>query len=157
MPVPKEGEAAEEPDLAALMFRVLPQLAALEEPLLQEAGLSMWEYAIMSELASAQVVSQVELSRRTRRDPTRLGRHLDQLASRSLVVRVRAQDQRQRTIGLTDSGRALYTTVKQRVRVAEDELLQAAMSPVEAIGFRQLLSRLASPDAPACDSDRLSS
>ncbi|MGQ4616904.1 MarR family winged helix-turn-helix transcriptional regulator [Nocardia sp. R7R-8] len=153
----EEGEAGEEPDLAALMFRVLPQLAALEEPLLREAGLSMWEYAIMSELVSTQVVSQVELSRRTRRDPTRLGRHLDELATRGLVVRARAQDQRQRTVGLTDSGRTVYATVKNRVRAAEDELLHATLSTVEATDFRQLLTRLATPDAPAGDSGQRSS
>ncbi|WP_327145295.1 MarR family winged helix-turn-helix transcriptional regulator [Nocardia sp. NBC_01327] len=148
----EEGETGEEPDLAALMFRVLPQLAAKEEPLLREAGLSMWEYAIMSELVSTRVVSQVELSRRTRRDPTRLGRHLDELATRGLVVRARAQDQRQRTVGLTDSGRTLYTTVKKRVRDAEDELLHTTLATADATFFRQLLARLATPDVPVGDS-----
>ena len=84
----------DEPDLAALIFRVLPRLGALEEPVLRDAGLSMWEYAILTEVASGAAVSQKELSRRTRRDPTRLGRHLDELVSRGLVGRERSQDQR---------------------------------------------------------------
>lgn len=69
-------------DLGALTARVLPALAALEEPILRKAGISMWEYAIASELARNDGVSQAELSRRTRRDPTRLGRHLDDLSAR---------------------------------------------------------------------------
>lgn len=139
----EKGGAADEPDLGALMARVLPQLAALEEPILREAGLSMWEYAIVTELASAEVVSQVELSRRTRRDPTRLGRHLDELSGRGLVARARASDQRQRTVRLTGSGRVLYMKVKKRVRVAEDEFLHSALSAAEATRLRHLLARLA--------------
>lgn len=61
--------AARRADLAALMFRVLPRLAALEEPLLRDAGLSMWEYAILTEVSSNAAMSQVELSRRTRAIP----------------------------------------------------------------------------------------
>ncbi|MFD4407183.1 MarR family winged helix-turn-helix transcriptional regulator [Nocardia sp. NPDC058499] len=143
------GEEGNEPDLAALIFRVLPELAALEEPILREAGLSMWEYAILTELAAAEVVSQVQLSRRARRDPTRLGKHLDDLAGRGLIVRARASDQRQRTVRLTDSGRRLFAKVKKRVRVAEDEFLDSILATGEAVSFRHLLTRLAAPSAPA--------
>ncbi|MGX1812165.1 MarR family winged helix-turn-helix transcriptional regulator [Nocardia sp. NPDC055321] len=126
-----------------MIFRVLPRLAALEEPILRDAGLSMWEYAIMSELASAEVVSQVELSRRTRRDPTRLGKHLDALSTRGLVVRARASDQRQRTVGLTDDGRTLYAKVKNQVRGAEDQFLHTILDADRATDLRGLLGKLA--------------
>ncbi|MFD6452374.1 MarR family winged helix-turn-helix transcriptional regulator [Nocardia sp. NPDC060220] len=139
----EQGDAKDEPDLAALMARVFPQLAALEEPILSEAGLSMWEYAIMSELTSAQGVSQVELSRRTRRDPTRLGKHLDDLTVRGLVTRSRASDKRQRTVGLTESGRVLYAQTKKRIRVAEDQFLHSTLAAEEATVLRRLLARLA--------------
>lgn len=138
-----ERPIEDEPDLGALLARVFPRLAALEEPILREAGLSMWEYAIISALASNEVVSQVELSRLTRRDPTRLGRHLDDLASRGLVVRERASDQRQLSVRLTSSGRSVYAEVKRSVRVVEDELLHSAFSGRDAARLRQLLARLA--------------
>ncbi|MCU1645452.1 MAG: hypothetical protein JWN03_5727 [Nocardia sp.] len=147
----EKGEAGDEPDLGALLAHVFPQLAALEEPILREAGLSMWEYAIVTELASTEVVSQVELSRRTRRDPTRLGRHLDELTVRGLVARARASDQRQRTVHLTGSGRDLYARVKKRVRVVEDEFLHTTLSVGEAASLRDLLARLAAPSAPVGD------
>ncbi len=143
----EKGEFGDEPDLGALMAHVFPQLAALEEPILREAGLSMWEYAIVTELASADIVSQVELSRRTRRDPTRLGRHLDDLAGRDLVARGRGSDHRQRTVRLTERGRVLYAKVKKRVRAVEDDFLHATLSEREAIRLRDMLARLAAPGA----------
>ncbi|MDV6276955.1 MarR family transcriptional regulator [Rhodococcus erythropolis] len=138
-----ESPRRDEADLAALMFRILPRLATLEEPLLRDAGLSMWEYAILTEVASSTAMSQVELSRRTRRDPTRLGRHLDELVSRRLVSRERSRDQRQRTVGITSDGQILLDAVRGRIKEAEDELLHAALAESESTVFRQLLARLA--------------
>lgn len=130
-------------DLGALMARVLPRLAALEEPILREAGLSMWEYAIVTELASNPVVSQAELSRRTRRDRTRLGGHLDDLASRGIITREPSSDQRQRAVRLTREGQTLYEKVHESIRTAEDEFLHAALSSSDATRLRRLLWRLA--------------
>lgn len=149
--MPEEGVAGDEPDLAALIFRVVSHLMALEEPILQDAGLSMWEYVIVTELAAVEVVSQVELSRQTGRDPTRLGRHLDDLTARGLVVRARASDRRQRTVGLSDSGRVLYSKVKKRVRAAEDKFLHSALPAGEAADLRPVLTRLAAGSAPVGD------
>lgn len=135
----------DEPDLGALIARLLPELAALEEPILQAAGLSMWEYAIVSELASGNAVSQVELSRRTRRDPTRLGRHLDDLTSRGVVMREGATDRRQRAVRLTSDGRAQLEEVKRSIRAVEDEFLRSVLSEPEAALLRSLLTRLTTP------------
>lgn len=133
----------DEPDLGALLARVLPHLAAMEEPILADAGLSMWEYAIVTELASGSSVSQIDLSRRTRRDPTRLGRHLDDLAGRGVIARESSGDQRQRAVRLTPEGREKFEKVKKRVRAAEDEFLGAALAPDEAEQLRLILVRLA--------------
>lgn len=133
----------DEPDLGALIARVLPHLAALEEPILSEAGLSMWEYAIVTELASNPVVSQAELSRRTGRDRTRLGQHLDDLASRGIITRERSSDRRQRAVRLTRKGRTQYEKVKDSIRTVEDEFLHSALSSRDAARLRHLLRRLA--------------
>jgi DNA-binding MarR family transcriptional regulator len=133
----------DEPDLGALMARVLPHLAALEEPILREAGLSMWEYAIVTELASNPVVSQAELSRRTRRDRTRLGQHLDDLASRGIITREPSSDRRQRAVRLTRKGRTQYERVKKSIRTVEDEFLHSTLSSRDAARLRHLLKRLA--------------
>ncbi|MFC0681261.1 MarR family winged helix-turn-helix transcriptional regulator [Lysobacter korlensis] len=131
------------PDLGASLARLLPRLAELEQPILSQAGLSMWEYAIVSELASGDAVSQVELSRRTRRDPTRLGKHLDELAARELLIRELSADQRQRTVRLTEGGRSTYARVKSAIRVVEEEFLTSVMSTSDARLFRRLLTDLA--------------
>ena len=88
-------------------------------------------------------MSRVELSRRTRRDPTRLGRHLDELVSRGLVSRERSRDQQQRTVGITSSGQILLDAVRGRIRAAEDGLLHITLTGIESTVFRQLLARLA--------------
>lgn len=137
------GPLPDEPDLGALMARVLPRLITLEEPILGDAGLSMWEYAIVAEVASSAAMSQRELSRRTRRDPTRLGRHLDDLVSRGIISRERSRDQRQRTVSLTPSGRALFTEVRTKIRAMEDEFLHTTLSVNDATNLRRLLTRLA--------------
>lgn len=140
--MPGADDTHDEPDLGALLAGLLPHLVAREEPILQQAGLSMWEYAILSALAPEAAVSQVELSHRTRRDPTRLGRHLDDLASRGVIARDRSTDQRQRTVRLTRDGDALYRGVKRLVRVVEDDLLQSALSDADATQLRRLLQQL---------------
>lgn len=89
-------------------------------------------------------VSQVELSRRTRRDPTRLGRHLDDLSARGLVARSRGRDQRQLAVTLTPAGRELLDAVRNEIRGREDEFLAAVLSPLEAVELRRLLAILAS-------------
>lgn len=135
--------APTEPDLGALMAQLIPKLIELEEPFLAEAGLSMWEYAIVSELAAGSAMAQVELSRRTRRDTTRLGRHLDDLEERGVVERERSTDQRRRSVRLTAKGRAAYERTKRSIRAAEDDRLRTALGAGEAAEFRRMLAQLA--------------
>ncbi|KXP06855.1 hypothetical protein AXK60_10405 [Tsukamurella pseudospumae] len=115
---------------------------ALEEPILATTGVTMWEYAILGELVADTALSQVELSRRTGRDTTRLGKHLTALKSRGLVSRDRAPDGRQRTVGLTDAGRAVQAQAKREIRAAEDALLAENLSPTQAAELRRLLAAL---------------
>ncbi len=135
--------AVEEADLAALLARVFPRLGELEAPILEAAGLSMWEYAIMTELASADAISQSDISQRVRRDPTRLGRHLDALRERDLVSRTPAEDKRQRTVSLTAAGAAVFRQAKREIRRVESAILEQAFTPAEAASLRSQLERLA--------------
>lgn len=135
-------EPATEPDLAEAIGILGRRLLALEEPILREAGVSMWEYAILTTLLRGGAVSQVELSRRTGRDTTRLGKHLGELESRGLVTREQADDARRRTVAATAEGAAAQAGVQRRIRAAEDELLAARLSADEAATLRRLLARL---------------
>ncbi|GAA4384347.1 MarR family winged helix-turn-helix transcriptional regulator [Tsukamurella soli] len=115
----------------------------LEEPILEAVGLSMWEYVIVGELATGTAISQVELSRRTGRDPTRLGKHLDALADRGVIGREKSADGRQHTVRLTDAGQAMHDRAKRTIRAAEDEFLRATLPDEDAIRLRRLIAALA--------------
>lgn len=137
-----EANNLDAPDLGALLARVIPRIIAIEQPILDAVGLTMWEYAIVTELASRAAVSQRDLSRRVRRDPTRLGRHIDDLVSRGLLTRERAEDHRHWMVSLSPEGRTLYGRVKRAVRDAEGEYLQAFLTQTEGAQLRHLLGRL---------------
>lgn len=129
-------------DLGVLAGRLVRRLVAEEEPILRAAGLTMWEYVVLDRLARAGVATQAELSRRTRRDPTRLIRHLDRLADRELIVReVSGADRRARTVALSQRGRALHAEVKSGIRAMESDLL-AALGAGRAAEFRRDLAAL---------------
>ncbi|NMD54712.1 MULTISPECIES: MarR family winged helix-turn-helix transcriptional regulator [Tsukamurella] len=136
-----------EPDLAEALGVLGRRLLTLEEPILRDAGVSMWEYAILTTLLRGGAVSQVELSRRTGRDTTRLGKHLAELESRGLIAREQADDARRRIVAATADGADVQQRAKQEIRAAEDALLAARLSDEEAATLRRLLARLL-PDQP---------
>jgi DNA-binding MarR family transcriptional regulator len=138
----KEDGPTPEPDLAATMARVLRRLVAAEEPILEAAGLSMWEYIVLDALASSTAMSQRELAERTRRDPTRLGRHLQDLTAMGLTERHPSADRRQLTVGLTPQGRQRRLQVKQGIREMEQLLLDQTLTASQAASFRAQLSAL---------------
>ncbi|BDD81807.1 hypothetical protein TPB0596_15700 [Tsukamurella pulmonis] len=135
-------EPGTEPDLAEAIGVLGRRLLAAEEPILREAGVSMWEYAILTTLLRGGAVSQVELSRRTGRDTTRLGKHLCDLESRGLIAREQADDARRRTVSATGAGADAQRRAKDRIRRAEDAMLAARLSGEEAATLRRLLLRL---------------
>ncbi len=130
------------PDLAEAIGTLGRRLLALEEPILRDEGVSMWEYAILTTLLRGGAISQVELSQRTGRDTTRLGKHLGELESRGLVARKQADDARRLTVAATVEGGETQARTQERIRAAEDALLTARLSADEAATLRRLLLRL---------------
>jgi DNA-binding MarR family transcriptional regulator len=113
-------------DLGSVLSRLLEAIVEREAPILSSHELSMWEYVILVSIAEEPGLSQNELARKSRRDPTRLIRHLDELAERGLIVRdVDATDRRRRVVRLTDSGSARVRATQEDIRVMETRLLQA--------------------------------
>lgn len=138
----EEAGPTPEPDLAATMARLLRRLVAAEEPILAAAGLSMWEYIVLDALASSTAMSQRELAERTQRDPTRLGRHLQDLTARGLTERRPSADRRQLTVGITPQGRRHRLRVKNGIREMEQLFLDQTLTPGQAAIFRAQLSAL---------------
>ena len=114
----------EQPDLGALLADGARVIARRETPILERHGISMWEYVVLARLDGAGPVSQATLSTLTRRDPTRLVRHLDELQARGLVTReVDGGDRRRHLVALSASGRATLRACRRDIRTMEDELL----------------------------------
>jgi DNA-binding MarR family transcriptional regulator len=113
-------------DLGVLLSKLLGIVIERETPILAAHELSMWEYIVLASIASDPGLSQNELARISRRDSTRLIRHLDDLVARDLVVRdVDPGDRRRHVVRLTDSGAAVFHATQDDIRAMEGELLGA--------------------------------
>ena len=127
-------------DLGAIFSRLLAVIGEREAPILAAHGLTMWEYVILVPLLGQPGMSQKELARRSRRDPTRLIAHLDELAHRDLISReVDEADRRRRTVRLTDRGVAVVRATRREIRAMEAELL-AGLSADDQATLRHNLS-----------------
>jgi DNA-binding MarR family transcriptional regulator len=135
-----------EEDLGALAAALMRRMIAQEEPILQAAGISMWEYIVLDRLGAAPARSQAQLARWTGRDTTRLIAHLDRLEQVGLVERRPvASDRRHNAIALTDAGRVKLTLVKRNIREMEDRVL-AAVPFERAATLRADLAAIAHQD-----------
>ncbi len=119
--VPGDGPGE---DLGAVLSQLLGVIVERETPILEAHGVTMWEYVILDRLAREDGLTQKELARRSRRDPTRLIGHLDALNDRGLIAReVDESDRRRRTVRLTQRGHALVDAARHDIRTMEDDLL----------------------------------
>ena len=111
-------------DLGAQFARITRRLIALEQPLLDKHGLTMWEYAVLLRLRAAPAQTQLELAQAVNYDKTRLIALLDGLEQRGLVAREpAATDRRARTVKLTRAGRTTVTATQRDIHQMEDRLL----------------------------------
>ncbi|HWD70270.1 MAG TPA: MarR family transcriptional regulator [Solirubrobacteraceae bacterium] len=126
-------------DLAAQFARIARRLVALEQPLLDENALTMWEYAILVRLRAAPAETQLQLAQNVRYDKTRLIALLDGLEQRGLIEREQAADDRRaRTVELTRKGRAKVDVTRRAIRRMEDQLL----TPEQRDKLQRLLDQL---------------
>lgn len=128
-------------DLGSQFARITRRLIALEQPLLDRHGVTMWEYAVMLRLRSAPAETQLQLAQAIHYDKTRLIALLDGLEQRGLVAREQAaEDRRARTVRLTRAGRAKVSAVQRDIHSMEDELL----TPQQLSNLQGLLAELRS-------------
>jgi DNA-binding MarR family transcriptional regulator len=112
------------PDLGTLIARLLREIIRRETPILERAGLEMWDYVILGSLLAGDAATQRDLAEASGRDKTRLIGNLDGLEARGLVSRSPdPADRRNRVVSLTDAGRSLVTACRADIRTMEDDLL----------------------------------
>ena len=131
------------PELGALLTRLLREVTRREQPLLERAGLPMWDYVILSALSRGDASTQAELSAATGRDKTRLIDNLDRLERRDLVGTRTPDpaDRRNRIVSLTADGRRVQRQCHAAISAMEEELL-AGLSPSARAAFEHALVRL---------------
>jgi DNA-binding MarR family transcriptional regulator len=132
------------PELGALLSRLLREVARREQPLLDQAGLPMWDYVILSALSDGDASTQAGLSAATGRDKTRLIDNLDRLEQRGLVTRTPdPADRRNRIVSLTADGRQVLRQCRAAIGAMEEELL-AGLPQAERAAFERALVKLVS-------------
>jgi DNA-binding MarR family transcriptional regulator len=137
----------ERPELGYLLSRLVREVAAREEPILERAGLRMWDYAVLSALTESAAPTQAQLAAATGRDKTRLIGNLDQLERLGLVTREPdPADRRNRMVSLTAEGRRILDRCRAEIGEMEDDLLGAVPARDRAIFERALVALAESLD-----------
>lgn len=126
-------------DLGAMVFRLGRLLLAMEQPILERHGVSMWAYAVLTALRESPMRTQAALAAGIGADKTRLIPVLDELQKRGLIVREPdPTDRRVRLLDLTDAGRRTYEAIRAEIRAGEAELM-AALPPGDRDTFVRVL------------------
>ncbi|WP_369371334.1 MarR family winged helix-turn-helix transcriptional regulator [Promicromonospora sp. Populi] len=137
----------ERPELGYLLNRLLRVAIAREEPILERAGLRMWDYAVLSALTENDAPTQAQLAADAGRDKTRLIGNLDRLEELGLVSRVPdPADRRNRVVSLTGEGRRVLKRCKAEIREMERDLLHGIPAGDRAAFERSLTALVESLD-----------
>ena len=115
----------ERPELGYLLSRLVRVAIAREEPILERAGLRMWDYVVLGALAENDAPTQARLAAAAGRDKTRLIGNLDRLEEIGLVNRAPdPADRRNRVVSLTAKGRRVLDRCRTDIREMEKDLLR---------------------------------
>ena len=114
----------ERPDLGAMVLRLGRRLLAMEQPILEAHGVTMWAYIVLTALRDGPARAQASLAAAINADKTRLIPVLDDLQKRGLIEREPdPADRRVRLLGLTPEGRRLQQAVQAEIRKGEEIIL----------------------------------
>jgi DNA-binding MarR family transcriptional regulator len=132
----------ERADLGAMVLRLGHRLLAMEQPILQRHGISMWAYIVLNALRRNPVRTQAALAASIGADKTRLIPILDDLQDRGLIAREPdPADRRVRLLELTADGARLQRAVQADIRVGEAALL-AGIAEEDRRVFLRVLSEI---------------
>jgi DNA-binding MarR family transcriptional regulator len=137
------------PDLAAMVAPLARHLLAMERPVLEAHGITMWAYSVLSRLCAEPVRGQNQLAEAIGADKTRIIDVLDDLQARGLISRdPDPADRRARLLAVTPQGRRLHGQVQRAIRREEQPVL-AALPASDREAFLRSLATLA--DALSAD------
>ncbi|MEL7975238.1 MarR family transcriptional regulator [Isoptericola sp. F-RaC21] len=110
-------------DLLELVGPLARGLRRIEERSARAAGLSMWQYAVLSAASRQEGLSQTEVADRLGYSRNRIIGDLDLLQERGLVERRTGSDRRRHHIHVTPAGRETAAEVRAAIWTAEDAML----------------------------------
>jgi DNA-binding MarR family transcriptional regulator len=128
-------------DLAASLVVLTRRLIAAERPILDDHGLTMWGYIVLSQLGTGDAATQHALAAAIGYDKTRLIGVLDELEHGGLVSRsADPTDRRARIVSLTTAGRDRQAAAQRAIHAMEDRML-AHVGADERHTLQDLLTR----------------
>lgn len=131
-------------DLAAMITSLGRVLIAAERPILDEHGLSMWGYIVLSAIDGQPARTQAALAASIGADKTRIIPVLDELQLAGLIERrPDPEDRRARLVSITARGRRLREQTQADIQRGEERLL-ARLSPADRRAFLRALETLTS-------------
>jgi DNA-binding MarR family transcriptional regulator len=117
-------------------------LRRIEDTAAARAGLSMWQYAILSTIDDVAGMNQRQVAARLQYSPNRIVADLDTMERRGLITRQRDADRRANTLRITAEGRQLQRQVHDLVG-EQEQLLLAGLTGAERRELRRIIERLA--------------
>jgi DNA-binding MarR family transcriptional regulator len=118
------------------------RLVAMELPILERHGVSMWGYAVLSRLGEEPPRTQAAFAESIGADKTRIIGVLDELQDRGLIERrPDPADRRARLLSITPAGHRLQARVQHDIQRSEERLL-ARLDPRDRAAFLRVLEIL---------------
>jgi DNA-binding MarR family transcriptional regulator len=128
-------------DLGMMIHRLGRRLLAMEQPILDRHGVSMWAYAVLTALHASPMRTQAALAASIGADKTRLIPVLDELQRAGLLSREPdPADRRVRLLDLTAAGRDVHHRILTEIRAAEQVLLGAVPGNDQETFLRTLIA-----------------
>jgi DNA-binding MarR family transcriptional regulator len=120
----RSASPASRPDLAAMVVPLGRRLMAAEEPILEQHGLTMWAYVVLSALVDRDAPTQAKLARVIGADKTRIIGVLDVLQEGGLIERrPDPSDRRAYGLSITAAGRQLHAAAQADIQRGEERWL----------------------------------
>jgi DNA-binding MarR family transcriptional regulator len=115
---------SQRPDLAAMLAPIGRALMAIERPILEANGLTMWGYSVLLALGDQPVRTQAALAEMIGADKTRIIPDLDELQRRGMIDRdPDPDDRRVRLVSITSAGRRARDRAQSEIQRGEDAML----------------------------------
>ncbi|WP_280398969.1 MarR family winged helix-turn-helix transcriptional regulator [Nocardia carnea] len=136
--------STDRPDLAAMLAPLTRTLIAMERPVLEAYGLSMWAYSVLVALSRGPARGQGVLAQEIGADKTRIIAVLDDLQERGLLHRTPdPADRRARLLELTEEGHRVVARAQAEIQAREEQQILRHLPAADRRAFLGALRALA--------------